>query len=798
MTKKNEPTPESRVEQIALAKSNRKFVYAPTEKIGVIEVDNFPALGKLTAMRFLEWVQNNPEGVISLPTGKTPEHFIKWVNYYLQNWHLPEPQKELEENGLDPANKPDMSKLTFVQIDEFYPINPTQNNSFYHYINKYYIRGFGLDLHKAMLIDAWTTGIPEELTPSEVFPDGIVDLSLRTRQGKSKLERLQKQVIEAVDQYCTEYEDRIRRMGGIGFFLGGIGPDGHIGFNVRGSDHYSTTRLTATNYETQAAAAIDLGGIEVARNRLVITIGLATITFNPEATAIIVAAGEAKARVVKDAIENEPCNLYPATALQKLTNARFYLTKGAASLLVERRYEDVTRMEPLPDREIKRIVLDLALTRNKRLQRLDRNDFNSIRSSKWILSKTGQKVSEITEKIRLDIIDKINEGLKPIEDQIFMHTAPHHDDIMLGYWAYIIHLVRTPRNKHYFNYMTSGFNAVTNNYARQLLETLQRYLDTPLFHELMKEGYFDPYNELGRNRDVYQYLDGVAAHSRSMRQEGEARRMLRNLVFLFEENSISQLKNRVAELILYFKTQYPGKKDLPYIQQFKGMIREWEADLLWGYLGFNSHNVNHLRLGFYKGDIFTEEPKVERDVMPVLQLMRKINPTVVTVALDPEASGPDTHYKVMQTISEALKLYREETGRENIEVWGYRNVWYRFHPAEADIMVPVSLNSMAVLENAFDKSFGSQRDASFPSYELDGPFSRLAQKIMVEQYQQLKTCLGREFFNENEHPRLRASHGMVYLKKMGMDEFFDHTMALRKTTENVTSYSLEPDLLVRA
>ena len=54
-----------------------------------------------------------------------------------------------------------------------------------------------------------------------------------------------------------------RALGGIGFFLGGIGPDGHIGFNVRGSDHFSTTRLTGVNYETQAAAASDLGGIEV-------------------------------------------------------------------------------------------------------------------------------------------------------------------------------------------------------------------------------------------------------------------------------------------------------------------------------------------------------------------------------------------------------------------------------------------------------------------------------------------------------------------------------------------------------
>ncbi len=52
----------------------------------------------------------------------------------------------------------------------------------------------------------------------------------------------------------TLQERKIRDMGGIGFFLGGIGPDGHIGFNIKGSDHYFTTRLCPTNYETQAAA----------------------------------------------------------------------------------------------------------------------------------------------------------------------------------------------------------------------------------------------------------------------------------------------------------------------------------------------------------------------------------------------------------------------------------------------------------------------------------------------------------------------------------------------------------------
>ncbi len=775
----------SEVQKIAVQNSGRKLKYTPTEKIGVVEVNNFPSLGKIAALTFLEWVIQNPDGVISLPTGKTPEHFIKWVTHYLQNWDLPSVKADFEKNGLVPPKKrPDMSLLRFVQIDEFYPINPTQNNSFNHYIEKFYIRGFGLDRNNALLIDAWTTGIPKGKTTLDVFPEEVVDLSLRTRFGKTRQERLQKEVLERVDQYCTDYESQIRDMGGIGFFLGGIGPDGHIGFNVKGSDHYSTTRLTATNYETQASAAGDLGGIEVARNRLVITIGLSTITYNPKTVAIIIAAGEAKAKVVRDGIESNPSNNYPATVLQKLKHARFYLTKGAASQLIERKCQDYEQKTALSEQDVEQITFDMSLDNNKKLTELSASDFSSSRLGKIVLSKTKTKPDVIIKTVNQSLIDKINKGLAPVEDQVFMHTAPHHDDIMLGYWAYIIHLVRTPRNQHHFNYMTSGFNAVTNNYARTLLENLLALMDLPIFQQLLNANYFDPNDDAARNRDVYQYLDGVAAHSGSMQREGEARRILRNLIFMFEESSLTQLKNRVSELIMYFKTQYPGKKDLPYIQQFKGMIREWEADLLWGYLGFNNKNVNHMRLGFYKGDIFTEEPNFERDVTPVLNLLRKINPTVVTVALDPEGSGPDTHYKVLQVMAEALKKYEALTGRKDIQVWGYRNVWYRFHAADADMLVPVSLNSLAVLENAFEKSFGSQRDASFPSYELDGPFSRLARRIMVEQYQHIKTCLGREFFNESDHPRLRASHGMVYIKKMSLSEFYNTSIQLRKSTED--------------
>jgi len=774
----------SKVEQYYLDKSGHKLIYEPTEKIPVIQVTNFPELGKMTALRFIEWVQDNPKGVISLPTGKTPEHFIKWVSHFIKNWDKDNVIAELKKVDIDPGKKPDISSLHFIQIDEFYPIDTNQHNSFYYYIQKYYFSNWGLDPDKALFMNINEIPTANNLPLSEIFPDQVVDLSLRTRYASTTLERLQKRTIEIVDQFCTDYEKKIRDLGGIGFFLGGIGPDGHIGFNVMGSDHFSSTRLIQTNYETQAAAASDLGGIEVAKKRLVITIGLDTITYNENATAIIIAAGEAKANIVRDSIQSVQSNKYPASVLQRLENARFYLTNGAAFRLVERRYHDVSKEESISQTSVERAVVNLCLEIQKPLAELRKADFKGMKLTNLILDKAGKEPEAIGKEIRDSIIERINRGLTHLSNQTILHTGPHHDDIPLGYLPYINHLVREPSNKHHFVTMTSGFTAVTNSYMLELLQDLQGFILVPEFRARFQKHYFSPEFKEGKDRDIHLYLDGLAAHSRTVRREAVSRRLLRNMIEIYEEDNVNYLENRIDELINYFKTQYPGKKDIAYVQRLKGMMREFEEEIVWAFFGFNTDAVSHLRLGFYQGDIFTENPEMQRDVLPILDLFRKIKPTIVTVALDPEGSGPDTHYKVLQATSEALKLYEKETGNSDIKVWGYRNVWYRFHPAEANIYVPVSLNSMAIMESTFLNSYGSQKAASFPSWEYDGPFCRLAQSIQVDQYQTIRTCLGKDFFIKHEHPRIRAAYGMMYLKELSLQEFYSHSMELRKLTEN--------------
>jgi glucosamine-6-phosphate deaminase len=279
------------------------------------------------------------------------------------------------------------------------------------------------------------------------------------------------------------------------------------------------------------------------------------------------------------------------------------------------------------------------------------------------------------------------------------------------------------------------------------------------------------------------YLDGVAAGDTHKQDAAEAFRLIRNILEIYSINTIAALKQRTAQLHEYFNAQYPGAKDPHDIQTLKGTIREWEVELLWAYFGIETSAIHPLRLGFYTGDIFSPEPEIDRDALPIFDLIKKVKPDIVSVAFDPEGSGPDTHYKALQAVAGALQMYEQKTGNSDIRVWGYRNVWNRFTIAEADLIIPVSLNSLSLLHTAFMNCFGSQRAASFPSYDHDGPFSELAQKIQVEQYGMVKTCLGTEFFLKNSHPRLRAARGMIFLKEMKLTEFYEKVRRLKKFIE---------------
>jgi len=763
------------VEKVFVEQSGRKEI---TTRIPYVIVPNFPNLGMLTSLKFLEWIAEHPDGVISLPTGKTPEHFIRWTQHILNNWDKKDITNLMHKNGLNLSKKPETRGLSFVQIDEFYPISPNQRNSFYNYVSEFYIKGFNLDPKKALLINSEDIRLYNGMHYSEVFPDNLIDLSLRNREPRSEKEAIQQKSILSIDNWCTKYEEKIQENGGIGFFLGGIGPDGHIAFNTRGSDHNSMTRLTPTNFETQAAAASDLGGIEISRNRLVITIGLGTITYNREGTSIIFAAGEAKAGVVKNALENEPDILYPASVLHRQKNARFYLTEGAAVGLEDSINKYYTQ-SPWCYEKSERAITSLCQKIDKYAHKLTLEDLQNDPYCKMIPDLSLNKVQEVIDRTR----KKIEQGLLKEKNQVYLHTGPHHDDIMLGIFPNIIPQIREASNDFHFAVLTSGFTAVTNRMIRSLLESTSQLLKQGkikmvTYGNFFKDGYLYKWD-----KDVSHYLNKVAEKDEAGKTRGVCHRLVRAMVKIYGLKDINELESKINEVISEIDQSYDGQKNPKDIQVLKGMLREFEEELVWAHYGIQVKSIEHLRLGFYTGDIFTQQPEKKRDVEPVLNLLRRIKPTVISLAFDPEGSGPDTHYKVLQAIADALRLWKEEHDTSQLRIIGYRNVWFRFQPFEANVFTPVSLNSLAVLNSSFSDCYISQVHASFPSYEHDGPFSDLSQKVWVDQFKQVQLVLGKDYFYEHESPKMRATHGMVFHTEMKLDEFLQHARKLEESME---------------
>lgn len=76
---------------------------------------------------------------------------------------------------------------------------------------------------------------------------------------------------------CHEYEEKIKRFGGIELFLGGVGPDGHIAFNEPGSSLKSRTRVKTLAYDTILANSRFFGNDLTQVPRMALTVGVGTV-----------------------------------------------------------------------------------------------------------------------------------------------------------------------------------------------------------------------------------------------------------------------------------------------------------------------------------------------------------------------------------------------------------------------------------------------------------------------------------------------------------------------------------------
>lgn len=117
-----------------------------------------------------------------------------------------------------------------------------------------------------------------------------------------------------LERECQDYEEKIKNHGGIQLFLGGMGADGHIAFNVPGSSLSSRTRVINLNFETILANSRFFGNNVKKVPKQAITVGVQTV-FDAREVVVIV-NGYNKARALKKVVEEGISHMWTLSALQ--------------------------------------------------------------------------------------------------------------------------------------------------------------------------------------------------------------------------------------------------------------------------------------------------------------------------------------------------------------------------------------------------------------------------------------------------------------------------------------------------
>lgn len=136
---------------------------------------------------------------------------------------------------------------------------------------------------------------------------------------------------EDLEAECLRYEEKIKQVGGIDLFLGGIGIDGHIAFNEPGSSLTSRTRVKTLNTETRMVNSRffenDLNKVP----KLALTVGVGTVMDAKEV--VIIVNGHQKSRALHMAVEGGVSHMWTISALQLHHKSMIVCDEGATDEL---------------------------------------------------------------------------------------------------------------------------------------------------------------------------------------------------------------------------------------------------------------------------------------------------------------------------------------------------------------------------------------------------------------------------------------------------------------------------------
>ncbi len=456
---------------------------------------------------------------------------------------------------------------------------------------------------------------------------------------------------EAVDEHCRQFEEAIRRAGGIDLALVSIGRNGRIGFNEPFSVRNSRTRLATLDPMTRREASADFFHEEnVPAQGL--TMGVGTIL---EARKIVVMAfGEEKARIVREAAQGPMTDRVPASFLQEHAEVSFLLDPAAAEDLTGVATPWILGNVEWTEPRIKRAVLWLSEQTGKALLKLDGDDFRD-HNLHQLLRHHGPSARLAHRVFRwmMDTIEYHPAGRRPRRVLIF---SPHPDDDVISMGGTMIRLVEDEHELH-VAYMTSGNIAVFDHDAQELADLVA---------------------ELNRRFEI-------------------------------DRDKTPVLEARVLETLAAKK---PGDPDSEAVMELKELIRWSEAKSAALVCGCKEANLHFLDLPFYRTGTVDKRPPGPDDVAAVRRCLEEVGPGQVYVAGD--LSDPHgTHRVCARMIFQALAELEQAAGSRP-EVLLYRGAWQEWAPHVIDIAVPLSPRDVKLKKQAIFRHESQKDSALFP------------------------------------------------------------------------------------
>ncbi len=542
--------------------------------------------------------QNNSAGratVLGLATGSTP------VGLYRELIRLH------KETGLD------FGRVVTFNLDEYYPMPPDDPHSYNRWMRETFFNHVN--------IQAVNVNIPD----GTIRPDDAED-------------------------YCASYEQKIRRAGGIDLQILGIGRTGHIGFNEPGSTRHSRTRLVTLDPVTRRDAAGGFFGEENVPHQA-LTMGVGTIL--DARKIVIMAFGEHKAGIVRQALEDEITDAVTASYLQNHADTTFLIDEAAAAMLTAFRQPWLAGPVRWTDPLIRKAVIWLALRVEKALLKLSDDDFREHHLYE-LLREHGP-----AERLGRRVFDEMMAtlctqpaGPSPAPLLVF---SPHPDDDVISMGGTLIRLVEQ-RHKLHVAYMTSGNIAV-----------------------------FD--------HDAWRFTDFVAEFNR---------------MFEIDEQHTERVKERVHQ---FLRSKRPGQPDSEDLLKIKSLVRTTEARAAALACGIPPEQLIFMDLRFYRTGTIAKAPIHPQDVADVVALLQRLQPTQIYVA--GELSDPHgTHRTCAEAIFQAVREARAQ-GQE-FEVWLYRGAWEEWEPHEIERVVPLSPDDLERKKAAIFRHQSQKDRAMFP------------------------------------------------------------------------------------